>query len=297
MELAEIEAFIGITEHGSFTRAAAILHMSQPAISRRIDLLERDLDASLFERLSGGTRLTASGEAFLPFAQRILADVRDGTAAVRELDSGELGTVSLAIVGTLASTTLLHRIRSFREDYPAVRMTMRTANSHEVSRLVRTGIAQVGLRYFDEPSPGLESTLVATERLAIVCAGESRLVPRGTHVAADLAGVPWVSFPVGSGSSGEPLALAMERTLGALGLFDVECVEIDSLTAQKRLIEADFGIGMVLESAMPEEIRLGTLRRLDIDGFQQSAPVYLARRSGGYENGAIRQLISRIAGT
>lgn len=297
MELTEIAAFIGIVEHGSFTRAATTLHLSQPAISRRIDLLEHDLDTRLFERLPGGARLTASGEAFLPFAQRILADVRDGTAAVHELDSGKLGTVSLAIVGTLASTTLLRRITSFREDYPTVRMTIRTANSHEVSQLVRTGIAQVGLRYFEDPSPGIDGVLVARERLVIVCAGESRLVPRGTHAAADLIGVPWVSFPVGAGSSGEPFARAMDQALATMGLADAERIEIDSLTAQKRLIEADFGIGMVLESAISEEVRLGTLHRLDMDGFRQSAPVYLVRRSGGDENGAIRQLISRIAGT
>lgn len=296
MELTEIEAFVKIAECGSFTRAASLLHISQPAISRRIELLERDLEAPLFERLPGGARLTAGGEVFLPFAQRILADVRDGMAAVRDLKSGDRGSLSLAIVGTLASTTLLRRLTSFRADYPGIRMALRTANSNEVSRLVRTGEAQLGLRYFEDASPGLQSVLVARERLVIVGAQGSTLVSGDATNALDLAGVPWVSFPVGTGSSGEPFAREIDRSLVGMGLADAERIVIDSLTAQKRMIEADFGIGMVLKSAVSEEMRLGTLRLIDIDGFEASAPVHLVRRTGGYESGASRTLIALLTG-
>lgn len=69
MELSEIIAFVTINRTGNFTRAADQLHVSQPAISRRIELLERELGAPLFERLSSGIRLTEAGKAFLPFAQ------------------------------------------------------------------------------------------------------------------------------------------------------------------------------------------------------------------------------------
>lgn len=292
MELTEIEAFVKIAECGSFTRAAALLHISQPAISRRIELLERDLEAPLFERLRGGARPTASDEAFLPFAQRILADVRDSVVAVRELESGDHGSLSLAIVGTLASTTLLRRLTSFRADYPAVRIALRTANSNEVSRLVRSGESQLGLRYFEDMSPGLDSVLVARERLVIVSAQGSAIVRGDARNALDLTGVPWVGFPVGTESSGEPFARAMDRYLAGLGLADADRIVIDSLTAQKRMIEADFGVGMVLESAVSEELRIGTLRLLDIEGFEASSPVYLVRRKGGYESGAIRKLIA-----
>src|SRR5438445_10672945 len=75
MELTEIAAFIAIKRTGGFTRAAELLHISQPAISRRIELLERELGAPLFERLSSGIRLTAAGEAFLPYAQHVLAPI------------------------------------------------------------------------------------------------------------------------------------------------------------------------------------------------------------------------------
>jgi DNA-binding transcriptional LysR family regulator len=75
MELNEIEAFVTITRAGGFTRAATVLCISQPAISRRIELLERELGAPLFERLPTGVRLTEAGQVFLPYAQQVLAAI------------------------------------------------------------------------------------------------------------------------------------------------------------------------------------------------------------------------------
>src|ERR1051326_7159267 len=143
MELSEIEAFVTIHRLGGFTRAATGLSVSQPAISRRIELLERELGAPLFERLPTGVRLTAAGQAFLPYAQQALAATQDGAAAVRALEEEEQGTlcVTLALVGTLASTRLTRQLQTFREAYPRVRLLLRTARSDEVSDLVQQGDA------------------------------------------------------------------------------------------------------------------------------------------------------------
>ena len=119
MELDHVEAFAAIVRHGGFTRASSALHLSQPAISRRIRLLEQELGAPLFERLPGGPLLTDAGGAFLPHAEALLASMRDGAAAVAAL-RGESGTVTLALVGTLASTALTGRLKRFREDHPSV---------------------------------------------------------------------------------------------------------------------------------------------------------------------------------
>lgn len=81
MELDHVEAFLAIVRRGGFTRASASLHLSQPAISRRIDLLESQLGAPLFERIRTGVVLTEAGRAFLPHAEAVLASLRDGVAA------------------------------------------------------------------------------------------------------------------------------------------------------------------------------------------------------------------------
>jgi DNA-binding transcriptional LysR family regulator len=83
MDTAEIQTFLAIAELGSFTRAAQRLHRSQPAISRRLDILEHELGAPLFERLRGRARLTEAGSVLLPYAEAVLASLRDGQDAVR----------------------------------------------------------------------------------------------------------------------------------------------------------------------------------------------------------------------
>src|SRR5258705_8553712 len=118
MELDHVEAFVAIVRRGGFTRASAALHLSQPAISRRVHLLEGELGAPLFERIRGGAVLTEAGRAFLPHAEALLASMRDGVEAVGALKGGDRGTVTLAIVGTLASTRLTDRLRRVPRGVP-----------------------------------------------------------------------------------------------------------------------------------------------------------------------------------
>lgn len=295
MELTEIEAFVAIAQHRTFTRAAAVLGISQPAISRRITLLESDLGAPLFERLRQGVLLTDAGQAFLPHAQAILARLRDGLEAVHDLEANQRGTVSLALVGTLASTSLVSRLRDFRERYPHIRLTISTATSNHVSRLVGSGQAHLGLRYFEDRSSDIESTPIATERLVIVRAPDSGLGADGEIDVETVAGQPWVTFPMDAGSSGEGFTRALEAHFHRHGLELAERIEIDSLTAQKRMIEAGFGLGMVPESAIDEELRLGTLEVLAIDDLQATIPIHILRRASGYTSPALAHLIDHLA--
>lgn len=265
MELNEIEAFVTITRAGGFTRAATILCISQPAISRRIELLERELGAPLFERLSTGVRLTEAGQVFLPYAQQVLAAMQDGAAAVRALEEEEQGSIMLALVGTLASTRLTGQLQTFRESYPRVRLLLRTARSSEVSDLVQQGDALLGLRYFADPRTDiLCSQPIMYEPLHVISAAHSRLVVGTPTEPEALRGIPWINFPIGMGSSGEPFAHILAQQLLRCGLSDAEMIPIDSLTAQKRLIEADFGIGLLPASSIEEELRLGTMQVLPL---------------------------------
>jgi DNA-binding transcriptional LysR family regulator len=289
MELDHVEAFVAIVRHGAFTRASASLHLSQPAISRRIQLLERELGAPVFERIPGGVQLTEAGRAFLPHAEAVLASMRDGREAVRELRGSRRGTIALALVGTLASTSLTERLRRFREAHPAVDLRLRTALSAEVSALVRRGDATLGLRYRVDPE--LDSTPLFDERLLPVCSARHRLAGARRVSAGDVAGERWIAFP---GPTGEPYAAALAQGLAAAGLGAAEIVPIDSLTAQKRMVEAGFGLALLPESSVDEELRAGTLRALPVASMRATIPVALVRRRHGFESGATRALIELL---
>lgn len=295
MELSEIEAFVTISRSGGFTRAAGMLHLSQPAISRRIELLERELGAPLFERIPSGIRLTDAGQAFLPYAQQVLATIQDGTAAVHALEEEEKGTITLALVGTLASTQLTSNLQAFHTAYPAIRLLLRTARSDEVSVQVQQGDAHLGLRYFADPRSEIHSQLVMDEPLLVICAAHSRFVTESPTEPTALLGVPWVSFPLGAASSGEPFARLLEQQLLQHELDTAERIVIDSLTAQKRLIEADFGVGLLPASSIEEELHLGTVRVLPITPLQTSVPVMVIHRRQAYLSRAVRLLLAMLA--
>src|SRR5277367_891245 len=155
MDTDEIQTFLVIAELGSFTRAARRLHRSQPAISRRLEIVEHELGAPLFERLRGRARMTEAGRIFLPHAEAALASLRDGREAVRGLQAGIEGVISLALVGTLADTHVVDALREFAAHSAHVRLQLRTASSHEVTDLVRRGEATLGLCYHHVDRPEL----------------------------------------------------------------------------------------------------------------------------------------------
>lgn len=294
VELDHVEAFVAIVRQGGFTRASAALHLSQPAISRRIHLLEHELGAPLFDRLRSGVVLTDAGRAFLPHAEAVLASARDGQEAVGALRGGDRGAVTLALVGTLASTTLTDRLRRFREARRGIDLRLRTALSREVSDLVRRGEATLGLRYDADPHPDLLSVRVADEPMvAVSAAGHPLARARRSSVRA-LAGERWITFPSRAGSAPEPYSSALAQVLAGWRLAAADTVPIDSLTAQKRMVEAGFGLALLPESAVHEELRTGTLVALRVPGPRVTLPVELIRRRHAYLSGAARALLALL---
>ena len=294
MEIDQVEAFVTIVRRGGFTRAAATLHLSQPAVSRRLHLLEREVGAPLFERMRSGAALTEAGRAFLPHAEAMLASLRDGLEAVGALERADRGALTLAVVGTLASTTLTAQLRTFREAYPNVALQLRTALSQEVSALVRRGDATLGLRYDVDPHPDLVCATIHEERMVPVCAPSHRLARARRLDPQALAGEAWITFPPRPGSSGEPYASALTHRLAACGLAAAEIIPIDSLTAQKRMVEAGFGLALLPESSVDEELRTETLRVLKVAAMRVTVPVVLVHRRRAYLSGAARELMAAL---
>ena len=294
MELDHVEAFVAIVRRGGFTRAASTLHLSQPAISRRLHLLEHELGAPLFERIRSGVVLTDAGRTFLPHAEALLASMRDGIDAVSALRGTDRGAVTLAVVGTLASTTLTDRLRRFREAHPAIDLRLRTALSSEVSALVRRGDATLGLRYDTDPHPDLVSTKIHDEPMVAVCSPRHRLAHVRRVAPTALAGERWITFPPRPGGAHEPYSSVFTRRLSALGLDAAEIILIDSLTAQKRMVEAGFGLALLSASAVDEELRTGTLCALRIPAMRVTIPIVLIHRRRAYQSGATRALTALL---
>lgn len=108
--------------------------------------------------------LSEAGKTFLPHAEGFLASMRDGIDSVRALRQVDRGAITLALVGTLASTTLTACLQRFRAAHPRVELRLRTALSHEISGLVRRGDATLGLRYGADPTRRCSRSRSTTSR-------------------------------------------------------------------------------------------------------------------------------------
>jgi DNA-binding transcriptional LysR family regulator len=294
MQLDQVAAFLAIVRYGGFTSAAAHLHLSQPAISRRIQLLERELRAPLFERIGNGIVLSDAGQAFQPHAEALVATMRDALEAVDAVRGTSQGTVTLALVGTLASTAVTEHLRTFHATYPAIDLRVRTALSAEVSTLVRRGDATLGLRYEADPRSDLISTRVHDERMLAVCSPHHRLARARRVAPAALAGERWITFPARLGGVPEPYSSALGQRLAAAGLGASEIVPIDSLTAQKRMVEAGFGLALLPASSVEEELRSGALCELRATALRTTIPVALVYRRHAFLSGATHALMELL---
>jgi DNA-binding transcriptional LysR family regulator len=123
----------------------------------------------------------------------------------------------------------------------------------------------------------------------------SRLARVRAPSAAALARERWITFPPAAGRGHEPYASAVERGLAACGVDPGEFVLIDSLTAQKRMVEAGFGLARLQASSVDEELRAGTLTVLRAPVLRATIPVVLIQRRRVYLPGAARALAARLA--
>lgn len=285
--------FVAIVRMGGFSGAAERLGRSQPAISRRIALLEGELRMPIFERLPGRAVLSQAGEALLPHGERVLAALEDAAAAMRALQAGDGGPISVAVVGTLAGADLAQALKRFAGRFPQVALSLRTATSAQLSDLVRRGEATFGLRYFEDPSPDLENRACAAEALLVVCAPDHPLAGGQVASLRDLKDEPWLGFPPPEGRderwSGMLLAQFLTR-----GLAEIPFTAVDSLTAQKRLVEAGFGLALMPVSAVAEERAAASLAAIAVGDLTVSNSVSLITRRGGYVSPAARALIEAL---
>ncbi|MEI2742207.1 MAG: LysR family transcriptional regulator [Candidatus Competibacter sp.] len=171
MDIASLRAFVTIADQGSFSSAAERLHLTQPAVSKRVATLEEELNARLFDRLGRGVRLTEAGAVLLPRARRILAEVADGRRALRNLTGIVTGSLTLATSHHIGLHRLPPVLRTFTTRYPQVRLDMRFMDSEVACGVVLRGEVELAIVTLPpNVEPPLEALPLWTDPLVIVAA-------------------------------------------------------------------------------------------------------------------------------
>src|SRR6266498_3482703 len=267
----QLQAFVEVVRRGSVTRAAHSLYVTQPALTARLNALERTVGTPLLVRRRGGVRLTEAGRAFLPFAERALQAVADGRTVLTELERGAAGHVAICaspVVSTYALPTILKR---FSETNPGVQVAVRTGHSEEMIEVVKRDEVAVGLLRAFNDNDVEQFTLYEDELVLVVHAAH----PCGDVVRlADLADEHFVLFDRASSYHELTNAMFLEA-----GIAPRSVMELDNVDSAKKMVALGLGIAFLPHVAVADEMRSGSLRIVALaDHRPLRRPIVAVRR-------------------
>ncbi len=270
--LTQIRAFLAVKSAGSVHAAAGQLLVSQPSVSAAVASLARELGTALFERHGRGVRLTESGEAFAPYAARVLGLLEQGRNAAREAAHPESSKIRLIAVNTAGEYLVPPLIRAYRQLHPGISILLEVGNRAAVFERLESRRADIGI---GGRPPG--------RSLAGYPFLPNELLVAGREIPADLARTPWLLREEGSGTR-----LATERLLADLDLGSPELLTLGSNGAIKQGLAVGLGVTLISRFAVAGELRDGLLAEVGVAGTPLTRPWHVLFPPSGPQRPAVR---------
>lgn len=263
MELAQLEAFLQVAHHRSFSRAAEALFLTQPSVTARIQSLEREIGERLFERTGRSVTLTDAGHAFMPHAQRALTAVQEGTDAIEAVRHGDIGSIRIGASDTIATYVLPGILKHFRETRPRVHVHLTTGQTEGIVEKLLAGETHVAVSRLTQ-HPEVESLHLYNDDLALVCSPTHPFASRGRVTIAEAGKEPFLFFE--RSSSYHSLVYSMFLRVGVV---PESVMELDSMETTKHMVEAGLGIAILPVVSVDREVTAGQLARVEIRDMEQ----------------------------
>src|SRR5215471_14821355 len=244
MELRHLRYFVAVAEELHFGRAAARMHIAQPALSRQIRSLEDEMKLRLFERDRRRVSLTAAGGDFLDEVKRILEQLERAIESARRAARGERGTLRIAYVPAVAYIGLPEIVRAFRQRLPDVEVRLQETNPARQVQALLAGRVDVGFARGPIQEPALNVQTVMEEPLVAALPTGHPLSGRKIIKLEMLAHEPFVLQARSRGPGSHDQILAICRAAG----FSPRIVQEGSQTEAVNLVAAGVGVAIVPRS-------------------------------------------------
>jgi DNA-binding transcriptional LysR family regulator len=177
-DLGDLQAFAAVAELGNFRKAAELVHISQPAFSRRIDKLEVALGVKLLDRNTRKVELTAVGREFARKTRQLLDDLDGTLLGIQEIAATRMGEVTVACVPSAAFYFLPQVVKQYHTQFPNIRVKIQDAGANEVLASVARGEADFGLNFIGSAEADLEFQTVLEEPFVAACRRDHVLATR-----------------------------------------------------------------------------------------------------------------------
>jgi DNA-binding transcriptional LysR family regulator len=194
LDIKQLKSFIAVANALSFSKAARQLHISQPALSTQIKMLETHLGAQLLDRNRRTVRLTGAGKALLPDAEALVQQIGDIELRVARVSSGDAGHLRIGFVASATRELVPAIAMAFRRQYPGVSLELKNIPTVQQVEALRSGAIDVGIVRMPLAEEGIVLDLVHREPFAIVLSNRHPLARERNLMVKHLAGEPFIAY-------------------------------------------------------------------------------------------------------
>ena len=272
MDLQALKIFLAVAHERSFSRAAAKVHRTQPAVSQAVRRLEADLGEGLFDRSSKSGTLTDAGKVLQNYGNRLVRLAEEAESAMRELRDRRRGRVLIG-ANEAAVHTLLPLMGRFRLRYPDIAMDVRRVPARQIAVEVQQGSLDFGALTFHPPEGGLLEVTVGSDELVLLVPPAHRLAKRHQVTMDDVAQEPIVAHNDPSPARERVLRLFEQRHI-ALNMV----IALQSLDGIKRAVELEMGVALLPRRCAVTELASGRLVALTVTGLSRKRQLTLVCR-------------------
>lgn len=273
-ELGQLRCFVAVAEELHFGRAARRLNLTQPPLSRQIQLLEHALEVRLFERTSRSVVLTPAGTGFLPEARRLLRLAEGAALAAKRTARGEAGSLSIGFTAVTGYDFLPRLLTGFRAAAPGIDILLREMVSADQLEALSTGRIDVGLIRPPFSRAELDSLCVLREPLLLAAPAGHALAKARDVRLADLDGQPLITYSPYEARYFYDLLATIFSDAGVSPSYVQHIGQIHSILG---LVKAELGLALVPQAAENLRFRGVVLRPIAIDSHRL-AELHLAWR-------------------
>ncbi|WP_341522674.1 LysR substrate-binding domain-containing protein [Pseudomonas sp. G.S.17] len=290
-ELAQLRCFTTVATELNFRRAAERLNMTQPPLSRQIQLLEHHLGVALFTRSTRSVALTAAGRAFFIEAQNLLERAQQAAAAAKRFAEGDIGSVTISFVGSAVYEFLPKVIAEARLKQPHVKISLEEMNTYQQHEAMRARRIDLGIVRSPLLQPGFATECLVREPFLLAVPSTHRLATSATVAVTDLDGEPFLMYSHAAYPPFNELLTGMFRSARVAPQY-VQWLG-SSLTILA-LVNAGMGLALVPRCAANVVFKGVTFREIDLGEGVQSE-LHLIWRSDN-DNPAFTMLLDAIRG-
>ncbi|MBR9973485.1 LysR family transcriptional regulator [Magnetospirillum sulfuroxidans] len=282
----QLRAFLALSQHRNFTRAAASICLSQPAFSALINGLEAEIGFRLFDRDTHRVRPTPDGESFAAIAAHLVGLYDSSAKEVAAIGRGERGRVCVAALPSVAVSWLPSVLPDFRANHPQVRVELIDALSDRCLQALADGVADFAITAPRATPPDMASEKLCEEAFHFVCRDDHPLAEEAAIRLDQLAGMTLLNF-AGNTSIGQYLG----KVLPGRVCFD--SLEVEQLTTMMGLVAAGVGASIVPELALYQFRRPG-IRIIALADFPVRREIHLITRTDRTLSSAATRLRAAI---